>query len=151
MILPTQTLADAAKNYSIPSGIDLRVGGLTDALADADLAITKTGTITMECAYFGVPAVTLYKPTWLQYQIGKRIIKIRTATMPNILAGEALYPEFVEKPPTPENIAAAALELLRDASRRQKIQAQLARVISSLGGPGASRRAADAILRSLSS
>ena len=48
---------------------------------------------------------------------------------------------------TPENIAAAALELLRDEKRRTEVQGKLAGVIASLGQSGAPERAAEAILR----
>ena len=50
-----------------------------------------------------------------------------------------------------ENIARAGLELLRDEARRARIKAKLAEIVSSLGGPGASHRAAQAILHCLNS
>ncbi len=160
-ILPDERLAEMARGYlessfrtphsaTSPdismSVVRIQVGGLAEALAGADLAISKTGTVTMECAYFGVPTVTLYKPSWITYQIGKRLVKIKSATMPNLLANEQVFPEFVETQPTPENISRAALELLQDKGRRERVKAKLAEVIASLGGPGASRRAAEAIL-----
>ena len=100
----------------------------------------------MECAFFGVPTVTLYKTSWLTYQIAKRIVTVKSLTMPNLLAGEDVYPEFVQHDATPENLSRAALELLQDESRRTKIKSQLAKIISSLGEPGAAGRAAAAIL-----
>jgi lipid-A-disaccharide synthase len=104
----------------------------------------------MECAYFGVPTVTLYKLSWWEYQIGKQIVKVKFASMPNLLANEAVFPEFIQYAATPENISRAALELLREPARRKQVQARLAEIIGSLGGPGASRRAAEAILNIVS-
>jgi lipid-A-disaccharide synthase len=100
----------------------------------------------MECAFFGVPAVTCYKTSWLNYQIARCIITVKTITMPNLLAQEVVYPEFLQNDLTAENVARAALELLRDEGRRQKVKSQLARVIASLGEPGAPSRAAEAVL-----
>jgi lipid-A-disaccharide synthase len=100
----------------------------------------------MECAFFGVPTVTLYKTSWSTYQIGKRIVKVKWLTMPNILADEEIYPEFVQGAATPGPIAGAALELLQNEPRRIQIKKRLAEVVSSLGGPGATTRAATAIL-----
>jgi lipid-A-disaccharide synthase len=100
----------------------------------------------MECAFFGVPTVTLYKTSWFNYEIAKRIVTVKWATMPNILANEEVFPEFIQNTATPESISSAALELLQDESRRQQIKAQLAKIISSLGEPGAGQRAAVAIL-----
>jgi lipid-A-disaccharide synthase len=144
MVLPNQTLLQLAK--SLGADLEIQIGRLPDALAQADVAIASTGTVTMECAFFGVPTVTLYKTSWLTYQIAKRIITVKSLTMPNLLAGETVYPEFVQHDATPENLSLAALELLQDESRRVKINSQLAQIISSLGEPGAARRAADAVL-----
>jgi lipid-A-disaccharide synthase len=130
------------------SGFNLKVqiGELPWALAEADVAIASTGTVTMECAFFGVPTVTLYKTSWFTYEIAKRIVTVKSLTMPNILAGEEIYPEFVQGDATPENISRAALELLQDKTRRTKIKSQLTKIVSSLGEPGAAGRAATAIL-----
>jgi lipid-A-disaccharide synthase len=131
---------------SSPSNIEFQIGNLPQALMQADIAIASTGTVTMECAFFGVPTVTLYKTSWLTYQIAKRIVTVKSLTMPNILADEEVYPEFVQDTATAENIAGAALELLQNEPRRAQIKKRLAEVVSSLGGPGATTRAAMAIL-----
>ncbi|MFO1513900.1 MAG: lipid-A-disaccharide synthase [Verrucomicrobiota bacterium] len=129
--------------------IETRIGGLSEALMQADVAITKSGTITMECAFHGVPAVVFYKTSWPTYVIGKQIVTVKYIAMPNLLADEAIYPEFIQHQATPENISRAALELLRDEKRRGAVQDKLAKIIASLGGPGAAARAAAAIVRLL--
>jgi lipid-A-disaccharide synthase len=146
MILPNQQLADAAKSNGLPTGLEIQVGGLSEALASADLAITKSGTVTMECALHGVPAVVFYKTSWPTYFIGKQIVTVKYLAMPNLIADEMIYPEFVQQAATPENISAAALELLRDEQRRTVVQRKLAQVIELLGKPGAPQRAAAAIV-----
>jgi lipid-A-disaccharide synthase len=147
MVLPNETLKQLAGRLSaLPSDMEIQTGNLPQALAEADVAIASTGTVTMECAFFGVPTVTLYKTSWSTYQIAKRIVKVKWLTMPNILADEEIYPEFVQNAAIPENIACAALELLQNEPRRIQIKKRLAEVVSSLGGPGASTRAAAAIL-----
>ena len=90
--------------------------------------------------------MTLYKTSWFNYEIAKRIVTVKWATMPNILADEEIFPEFIQNTATPENISRAALELLQDETRRAKIKSQLAKIVASLGEPGAARRAAAAIL-----
>jgi lipid-A-disaccharide synthase len=135
---------DLAKQFL--AHFEIQTGNLPQALAGADVAIASTGTVTMECAFFGVPTVTLYKASWINWEIAKRIVTVKSATMPNILANGEVYPEFLQNDATPENISGAALELLQNESRRTKIKSQLDKIISSLGGPGAGRRAASAIL-----
>lgn len=145
MVLPGEALAEQAKLLCPTSDIEIQAGGLFQVLKQTDVAISKTGTISTECAVAGVPAVTLYKTFWATYELGKRIVKVKSLTMPNLLAGEEVFPEFIQNAATPENISRAALELLQNESRRQSIKTKLAKVVSSLGGPGASQRAARAI------
>jgi len=147
MVLPNQGLKELADRLSaLQSGVEIQIGNLPQALADANVAIASTGTVTMECAFFGLPTVTLYKTSWFTYEIAKRIVTVKSLTMPNLLAGETVYPEFIQNDATPENISRAALELLQDELRRTKIKSQLAKIISSLGEPGAAGRAATAVL-----
>jgi lipid-A-disaccharide synthase len=148
MVLPDQRLLAEAKTRAARSGLDIRlsVGGLAGALLEADLALASTGTVTMECAFFRVPAVTLYKTSWSTYQIGKRIIKVGFVAMPNLLAGEAVFPEFVQDAATGPRLAEAAMDLLEHPERRARIQEKLAQILSALGPPGASRRAAEFII-----
>ena len=144
MVLPNPALVSLAK--SLGANLEIQIGELPWALAESDVAIASTGTVTMECAFFGVPTVALYKTSWLTYEIAKRIVTVKSLTMPNLLAGEPVYPEFIQHDATPENLSRAALELLQDEARRTQIKAQLGKIIASLGEPGATGRAAAAIL-----
>ena len=150
MVLPSAELKAMAEQLLSPaSKIQLQVGGLAEALMQAQLAIAATGTVTMECAYFGVPTVAMYKTSWTTYQVAKRIIKVNYLAMPNLLAGEALFPEFAQDAATPVKLARTAKDLLANPKRRAEIKNKLGAVIASLGPPGASRRAARAIARLL--
>ena len=144
MVLPNPALLKLAQ--SLGANMEIQIGELPWALAEADVALASTGTVTMECAFFGVPTVTLYKTSWLTYQIARRLVTVKSLTMPNLLAGEPVYPEFIQDEATPENLARAALELLENEPHRLEIKAQLARIIASLGPPGAAGRAASAIV-----
>jgi len=146
MVLPNEELMACAQAF-VPENpaLVLQSHGLPEALLQADLAIASTGTVTMECAFFNVPTVALYKTSWSTYQIAKRIIKVNYLAMPNLLAGEAVFPEFVQGQANPDHLAREALALLRDGPRREAIQKKLRDIISSLGTPGAARRAAQAV------
>jgi lipid-A-disaccharide synthase len=147
MILPNAGLKKLADKLSAPpANFEFQIGDLPQALAGTALAIASTGTVTMECAFLGVPTVTLYKTSWFNWEVAKRLATVKWATMPNILADEEIYPEFIQSAATPGNLARAALELLQNEARRQKIKSQLAKIVASLGEPGASQRAAAAIL-----
>ncbi len=143
MVLPNPALAELAR--TLGANGEIQIGELPAALARADVAMASTGTVTMECALFGVPTVTLYKTSRLTYEIGKRLITVSSLTMPNLISGRTVYPEFIQQDATAEHLAGAATGLLQDKARRETIKAQLAGIIGSLGEPGATQRAAEAV------
>ncbi len=147
MILPSETLSKQAEEWktSIPD-LECRVGGLAESLQEAKLAITKSGTVSLECAYFQVPAVVIYKTSWITYWIAKEFITVKYLALANLLADEPIYPELIQSDATGENIARLGLEMLDDAAKRAKMAEKLAEITLVLGEPGASQRAAKAIL-----
>lgn len=152
IVLPRELPADTLLKWfggALPRNLFFQNGGLAEALQEATIAIASTGTVTMECALFKVPTVALYKTSWSTYQIGKRIVTVKHLAMPNLLAGEAVFPEFVQDAATGKNLAEAALSLLQDGGPRRQIQDKLDQVIASLGSPGANVRAAKAIWKIL--
>ena len=145
MVLPDTKLLELARTFPPPADVVLQCGGLAESLATADLAIASTGTVTLECACFGVPTIALYRTSWITYQIGRRLVTVKFLSMPNLLAGVSIYPEFVQDAATPDAIAGAATELLTDSERVAQMKRQLREVIAKLGAPGASQRAAEAV------
>jgi len=146
VVLPDNGLVRAAEPLGVPAGLEVRAGNVAAELRGADLAITKSGTVTLECALCGVPAVVFYKTSWPTYWAAKRLVQVKYIAMPNLLAGEPLFPEFVQGAATAPNLARAALDLLRDDARRRAIKSKLREILPTLGGPGANARAAEAIV-----
>lgn len=142
MVVPSEDLAILAREIAPLKGIEVQIGGLPEALQKSRVAIASSGTVTMECAYFRVPTVVLYKTSWSTHALGRRFIKVRYLAMPNLLAQEEIYPEYIQDHATGANLAAAASELMRDEKRRAAIRIKLDAVIASLGQTGASDRAA---------
>jgi lipid-A-disaccharide synthase len=149
LVAADERLADFMRSFQVAGtpGVEIQTGHLADALSTATLAIASTGTVTMECAYFGLPTVALYKTSTLFYLLARRLVTVKYLAMPNLLADEPLFPEFIQGRATAENLAKAALDLLADATRRAAIRAKLRRVIESLGGPGSTQRAAAILLQ----
>ena len=112
------------------------VGKAHELMQRAALAITASGTATMECAFFGCPMIVVYKVNWLTYLVGRMVVKVNWLAMPNVIAGREIVPEFIQHEAKPERIAAVARELLENASKREAMQRELAEVVSSLGGAG---------------
>ncbi len=129
----------------LPPTVGWQIGNAAGVLKRSSLAIAASGAVTRECAYLRVPTVVIYKLPWLDYQIAKRAVNVRHIAMPNILADERIFPELIQKAATPEAIAQAAEQLLAPEGR-VRVMAALERVAAALGPPGASRRAAQAIV-----
>ena len=120
----------------------------TDAvLAAADVALTASGTATVQCALHDTPMVIVYRVSRLSYRLLRRLVKVDAIGMVNLIAGERIVPELVQNAFTPEAVAREAVSMLTDPPRAARVREGLARVRARLGGPGASRRAAEAILR----
>jgi lipid-A-disaccharide synthase len=75
------------------------------------------------------------------------LVNVNWISMPNVIARREIVREFIQRDATPEAVAMAANELLQNEEKRQQMKNDLARVASSLGERGASRRAAEWILK----
>jgi len=116
-----------------------------------DLAVTCSGSATLENALLGIPMVVVYKTSWITYQLAKRLVQVDRIAMANILAGRDLVPELIQGRATPENLAAEARSLLKDGPRRRAVRTNLLSLRSKLGGPGFAVKAAEEILRAAGS
>jgi lipid-A-disaccharide synthase len=118
-----------------------------EVLSASDLALTASGTATVQAAIHGCPMVIVYRLSALTYRFGKPFVRVQTYGMANLIAGERIVPELIQDAFTPEAVAAEAIDFLTNARRAADTRQALARVREKLGGPGASRRAAEAVLR----
>ena len=90
--------------------------------------------------------VVLYKLSPMTYRLGRRLARVDMYAMVNLIAGERVVVELIQEACTAEAVASEAVKLLTDTGYRQRMTAKIAEVRSRLGGPGASARAADAVL-----
>jgi lipid-A-disaccharide synthase len=116
-------------------------------LASADVALTASGTATVQTALHDTPMVIVYRVSPLSYRLLRRLVKVDAIGMVNLIAGERIVPELVQDAFTADAVAREAISMLTDPARAAAIRKGLATVRARLGGPGASRRAAEAILR----
>ncbi len=126
--------------------IKVELGTAHELMQHATLAITASGTATMECAFYGCPMIVVYKVNWLTYLIGRLVVKVNWLAMPNVIAGREIVPEFIQHDAQPERIVPIARKLLEKDAIREAMQRELTSVVESLGGTGASERAAKLIL-----
>jgi lipid-A-disaccharide synthase len=120
------------------------VGRTHEVERAADLAITASGTATLELAYYGTPMVVLYNVTWARWNLlGRWLVRTPHLALPNALAGREIVPEFMRnRPADTAKAARAALDLLDDAAARGRMAEELRRVREAIAKTGSSENAA---------
>ena len=144
-----QPIEQAIQDYGLRATV---VSGQTqEAIAAADLAITKSGTVNLEIALLNVPQVVLYRVSPVTAWIARTFLKFSIPYMspPNLVEMKPIVTELLQEQATPENIQHAALELLLNPSRRQQTLADYQQMRRSLGEVGVSDRAAQEIFQLL--
>ena len=117
-----------------------------EVVASSDVVVTASGTATVQTALHGRPMVIVYRLSPLTYRLVKWFAHVDTVGMVNLIAGETVVPELLQDDLNPESVADAVLAILRDPERAEQTRVALNKVRERLGSPGASRRAAHAIL-----
>ncbi|MBM3162044.1 MAG: lipid-A-disaccharide synthase [Chlorobi bacterium] len=98
------------------------------------LAFVASGTATLEALCFGLPMIVVYRTGWLNYQIGKRLVKLPNISLANIVAKglgsrQQAVPELIQQEASAERMVGAALPLLDNpvlaaAMRRELLAAR---------------------------
>lgn len=145
IILPNENLAELARPMITDASIKVQIGGLSEALCEATMAIASSGTVTTECAYMEVPTVVLYKVSPPEYWIGKQIVTVNYIALVNLITGQGIFPEFIQQAATVENLTRASLHWLQHPEERQKTIQALQPALATFGNGGAVMRAATAI------
>lgn len=117
-----------------------------DVQAASDLLLTASGTSTLEAALHGTPMIVTYKLNPLTAATLGPLIRIKTYALVNIVAGREIMPEYYQSKAKPAAIAREAVSIIKDG-RLESMRQDLAEVRRKLGAPGASKRAAAAVLK----
>jgi lipid-A-disaccharide synthase len=125
---------------------EYNIGYAISHLSRCSLALVASGTASLECALVGIPQVVVYRVHPLTYAVGRRVVKVKYLSIVNVMADEAVVPEFLQDDLEASAVAQEALRLLESGPRREAMKRRVAEVVATLGNAGASRRAAEAIL-----
>jgi lipid-A-disaccharide synthase len=117
------------------------------ALAASDFVLAKSGTTTLEALICGKPMVICYKasrPVYWQYRLASRgpEAQLRFIGIPNILAGEMVFPELLQDQCSPHSIAAMAQRVWQEW-QQGALQSKMLGIVSELGPTGALLKTAE--------
>ncbi|MFM8294758.1 MAG: lipid-A-disaccharide synthase [Microcystaceae cyanobacterium] len=144
-----QRVEETVKGYGLQ--VTFLPGLTLAAIAAADLAITKSGTVNLEIALLNVPQVILYRVSPFTMFVARRLLRfdIPFVSPPNIVLQRQIVPELLQEAATPDNIYQEALKFLQQPARREKLQADYQQLRTTLGEVGVCDRAAQEIFQFL--
>jgi lipid-A-disaccharide synthase len=138
----------AVAAWRVPAQVTIGMEAKVAAFAAADAALAASGTVAVELAAAGCPAVIAYRVAPLTAIAARRLIRVPYVSLVNLAAGREVQPELLQERCTPETLAQSLLRLLSDSDERTKRAREGLAAVSKLAPPGLSpsRRAARAVL-----
>jgi len=112
----------------------------------SDILIVASGTVTLEGAYYQKPMIVIYRTEFITYFLAKILAKVKFISLVNLIAGEIVIPELIQKNATSERIFHLIEKILYSKQYKDKMVKKIIKVKMKLGSPGASRRAAKEFL-----
>jgi lipid-A-disaccharide synthase len=144
-------VAEATARWTIKPRIVVDQPEKQEAFRTARAALAKSGTVTLELAVSGVPMVAAYIVSDLEAQVIRRVVRVHSYILANLVIGQNVVPELVQEECTPERLAAALVPLIGDTpERRRQIEAfSWLDTIMEIGSRAPAARAADIVLGTL--
>jgi lipid-A-disaccharide synthase len=114
------TVRAATASWRVPVRVVTDPADKDRAFRSARAALTKSGTSTLELALAGVPMVAAYKVPLLEELIARLLVSARSVILANLVLGENIVPEFLQRDCTAEKLAGALVPLLGDTPQRRR-------------------------------
>ncbi len=151
LLSPNETIQkyalDMLARFPAPNfAFEYNIGYAISHLSRCELALVASGTASLECALVGIPQIVVYRVHPLTFAVGRMVVKVKHLSLINVMANETIVPEFIQDNLDPSAVAQEALDLLNHPQRREMMKRRVEQIVTTLGGPGASKRAAEAIL-----
>ncbi len=135
----------AVKQYD-GSAIELVYDRPRECMYESSIVLTASGTTTLEAGIIGRPMVIVYRTGQITYQIAKRLVKLDSIGLVNLVAGKKIMPELIQGEANPEQMFTALARYWQDEQYYRLSCTELERIPEILGGVGASDRTAKEIL-----
>ena len=156
LVLPTMPHLEAMVREGVaswPVAPRLAIGEIEKraAFRVARAALAKSGTVTLELALSGIPMVTAYRVGAAEAFILRRAIRVSSVILANLVIGSDIIPEFLQENCTPDKLAEALVDVIKDSPERLRQLVAFATMDGkmSTGEQPPSVRAADIVLAEL--
>ncbi len=120
-----------------------------DVMAACDMVMAASGTVALELAILQIPMVIAYRISPLTYFVGRRLIKVKYASLVNLIANREVVKELIQDDLTAENLRKEIEKIWPGTDQHQREKQELAKISTALGQPGASKNTAKLALQLL--
>ncbi|MDB5485702.1 MAG: lipid-A-disaccharide synthase [Tardiphaga sp.] len=152
-VLPTMphlrdAVIDAVKTWPVQPRIAIGEDEKRAAFRVAHAALAKSGTVTLELAIAGVPMVTAYRGGAVEAFIAKRVVKLTSVILANLVIGDTVIPEYLQQDCAANKLAPALRDVLTDTALRRRQLIAFARLdaIMATGEVSPSAKAAEVVV-----
>jgi lipid-A-disaccharide synthase len=124
---------EAVAGWGVPTRVTLDPVEKATAFRTARAALAASGTVTLELAVAGIPTVVAYKISLLEEAVGHLFVRTPTIVLANLVLGENVIPEVLQRRATPENLTAALVQVIGDTPARARQVEAFARLDGIMG------------------
>lgn len=141
-------IAEMVAHWPVATEIVAGEAAKLAAFRNARAALATSGTVTLELALSQIPAVAAYRGAAWEAAIARRLIKLPSVILPNLIVGRSIMPEFIQEDATPEALSRHLLAALIEGPERQAQLEGFAEVETSMrsAGPSPASNAVEAAL-----
>jgi len=118
-----------------------------DVMAASDVLLVASGTATLQAGLIGTPMIIAYRMSWLTFRVVKMIGLVNHIGLVNLVAGKGIVPELLQEEAVASRLSQEALRLLKNRDLYEEMRESFKDVRAKMGTPGASKRAAQAVLK----
>lgn len=143
-----ETISQIVADWSVKPEIVTGEAAKLLAFRQARAALAASGTVTLELALAQVPTVAAYRGAGWEAALARRLIKLPTVILPNLILGENVVPEFIQDDVTADALAQALLAVIPEGAARRRQLDGFARVEHNMrsAGPSPAANAVEAAL-----
>jgi lipid-A-disaccharide synthase len=144
-------IATAVANWPFRPRIVVGEDDKRAAFRVARAALAKSGTVTLELALAGVPMVAAYKASSAEAWIARRVIRVSSVILANLVIGENVVPEFLQEDCVPDKLAPVLRDVMAESPARRRQLEAFAKLdaIMATGERSPSEKAAEIVLAAL--
>lgn len=115
-----ETIGELVSGWRVKPEVVTSEAAKLAAFRQARAALAASGTVTLELALAQVPTVAAYRGAGWEAALARRLVKLPSVILPNLIIGESVVPEFIQDEASPEALAQALLTVLPDGPARQR-------------------------------